>query len=867
MAFYRRLLPSASKASSTEPKTPKSWSWKRLGKTVLVLGVSLVALGVFAFTVLAAWVSRDLPDPNSLATREVAQSTKIYDRTGTQLLYEIHGDEKRTLVKIQDIPEVMKQATISIEDKKFYEHHGIYWRGLARAVVMSVVKGQRLQGTSTLTQQYVKNAVLTNERSYIRKLREFLLALQIERTYSKDQILQLYLNEIPYGSNIYGVESASQTYFGKSARDLSLDEAALLAAIPQRPDFFSPYGAGTHGDNRERLVVRQHYILDLMGEQGYVTKDQAEQAKLVDTLKKIQPKSLGDIRAPHFVMYVRSQLVDKYGQRTVEQGGLKVITTLDWNKQKIAEEEVKKGVDARGKSYKFNNAALVSLDPKTGQVLAMVGSKDYFDAAIDGNVNVTLRPRQPGSSFKPIAYAVGFMRGYLPQTQLWDVNTAFKTDAKDYEPKDYDLKERGPISVRQALQGSLNIPAVQMLYLAGIGRVLDFADALGYTTLQDRSRYGLALVLGGGEVKPIEHAAAFGAFAIDGISMPTASILHVEDTNGHALEDWAQPEGTRVMEPQIARLINDVLSDNGSRAYVFGANNALTLPDRPVAAKTGTTNNYHDAWTAGYTPNLVTVVWVGNTKNEEMRHGADGSIIAAPIWQGYMKRATKGMAIERFPAPDGPSVSKPALLGTAFTKRINVDKMSGLLATELTPPEFVEERTFYDPHSILYYVDKDDPTGPPPANPATDPQFNNWEMAVRAWVQKNNWHLTETIPTQSDNTHTPENQPIVSIVQPFDGQTITDRAFTVTAYVQARRSISRLEAYVDGSIIGATSVGTSFTVVLPPQVGDGSHDFVVVAIDDVGNRGQSSIRIQVQSAPQPIVVPVPEPIPQPIIIP
>ncbi|MFA6131416.1 MAG: transglycosylase domain-containing protein, partial [Patescibacteria group bacterium] len=364
----------------------KHWRWKKILKTILTLGIAALVIGGFALTLLLAWVSRDLPSPNVLQTREIPQSTKIYDRTGQHLLYEIHGDEKRTLLKFEDIPSDLKHATVAIEDRAFYQHHGVYWRGLVRALIMSVLKSQRVQGTSTLTQQLVKNAILDNQRSILRKAKEFILALQIERVYSKDQILQMYLNEVPYGSNIYGIESASQTYFGKPAKQLTLDESALLAAIPQAPDLYSPYGTGVRGDNRGRLVTRQHLILSLMVEQGYTTKEQADAAKLIDTLKKIAPHRIGDISAPHFVMYVRSMLVEKYGQKVVEQGGLNVITTLDWDKQQIAEREVVKGVEAKGATYKFTNASLISLDPKTGQVLAMVGSKDFFDKDIDGQV-------------------------------------------------------------------------------------------------------------------------------------------------------------------------------------------------------------------------------------------------------------------------------------------------------------------------------------------------------------------------------------------------------------------------------------------------------------------------------------------------
>jgi 1A family penicillin-binding protein len=850
-----------------EGQKPKTASEKKARlKKILTIGAvvlgGLFLVGALALTIVLAWISRDLPDPNTLLTRDVPQTTKIYDRTGTHVLYEIHGDENRTLIQIKDLPQYVPHATVSIEDKGFYTHHGVYWQGLIRATLTSLFSGKRVQGTSTLTQQFVKNAILTNERSFTRKLKEMLLSLQIERVYSKDQILQMYLNEIPYGPTIYGIESAAQNYFGKSAKDLTLDEAALLAAIPQAPDLYSPYGTGAHGDNREQLVGRQHYILDQMAAQGYVSKSDADAAKQVDTLKKILPKKVGNISAPHFVMYIRSLLNDKYGQTTVENKGLKVITTLDWDKQQIAEDEVKKGVEARGDKYNFTNAALVSIDPKTGQILAMVGSKDFFDTEHDGQVNVVLRPRQPGSSFKPIVYAAGLIKGYTPETTLWDVNTIFKTDVKNYEPKNYDLKEHGPVSVRQALQGSLNIPAVKMLYLVGVSRVLDFADSLGYTTLTDRSRFGLSLVLGGGEVTLLEHANAYAAFANEGVQMPTSAILKVEDANGATLDEWKPVDGTRVVDADITHTMSNILSDNAARTYVFGANNYLTLSSRPAAAKTGTTNDFHDAWTLGYTPSLVTGVWVGNNNNDAMKRGADGSQIAAPIWQGYMKRALDKTPVEQFPTPPAtPTDLKPVLLGKDAQQDIKIDKVSGKLATEFTPPEDVSTSTYRIAHDILYYVDKDDPRGPVPTNPAADPQFNNWENAVQTWATKNNWiSATSTAPTGYDDVHTSSSQPIVTILAPSANQEVTSRTATVSATVSATRRIIRTEVYADNNLIGTKlSEPWDITVQFPNATTRGYHDLSVVAVDDVGNRGTAKVTMNLNSDPAPVSIIITDP--------
>lgn len=841
-------------------KKLKKFHWKTLLITAAVVLGCLGLAAALAISMALAWVSRDLPDPNTLITRDIPLSTKIYDRSGEHLLYEIHGEENRTIAQIKDLPPYVGQATIAVEDKTFYSHHGISWRGLIRAFVVNVVKGEKIKGTSTLTQQLVKNAILTNERTYTRKFKEVLMSLQIERVFTKDQILQMYLNEVPYGSTIYGIESAAHNYFGKAAKDLTLDEAALLAALPQAPDTYSPYGTGSHGDNRDRLVDRQHYILDLMAEQGFVKKDEADAAKSIDTLKKLVPKKIANIEAPHFVMYVRSILIDKYGQSTVERKGMKVITTLDWDKQKIAEEEVKKGVDERGKKYNFSNASLVSLDPKNGQILAMVGSKDFFDNEHDGQVNVALRPRQPGSSFKPIVYAASFIKGYTPDTILWDVNTTFKTDLKNYEPKNYDFKEHGPLTVRSALAGSLNIPAVKMLYLVGVGRVLDFAEQLGYTTFGDRSRFGLSLVLGGGEVKLLEHANAYATFADEGDQHPITSILKVEDSSGKTLEEFKEPETKQVMDRNVALQISSILSDNNARAFIFGSHNYLTLPGRPVAAKTGTTNNFHDAWTMGYTPSLVAGVWVGNNDNSEMNRGADGSVVAGPIWQAYMKRSLENTAVEQFPPPPANDANKPVLLGKSLETKIKIDKITGKRATEFTPPELIEERTYREAHNILYYVDKDDPRGPAPKDPTQDPQYWNWENTVQAYVKKTNWNTTSSPPTEYDDVHTQANQPTITINYPQPNTNLTDRSSEVSVSISSVRRVTRVEIMSEGVLVGKKiSEPWNIPIRFPNSFDKGYHDLIVTAYDDVDNHGAATVTINLNAEQVPLQIRVLEP--------
>lgn len=834
--------------------------WKVKAKTIavvsLIFGLIAFLLGVLAFTIAMAWISRDLPEPNTLLTRDIAQSTKIYDRTGEVLLYEIHGDEKRTLVEISEMPEYLKQATIALEDRDFYNHSGINYKRIVKAIYVDIIERRKAQGASTLTQQLVKNAILSPEKRWERKFKEILMALQIERKFTKDQILQMYLNEIPYGALIFGVGSAAETYFEKPVGELTLDECALLAAIPQAPDYYNPYGAGVSGDNRDALIRRRNLALDSMVRDNYITKEQAEEAKAVDTLAKLVPHKVAGIKAPHFSMYIRSLLIAEYGQKEVESGGLRVITTLDWEMQQIAEEEVKNGVEKYGERYGFENSALMAMDPQNGQILAMVGSADFFNKDIDGQVNVTLRPRQPGSSFKPIVYTAGFIKGYTPETVLWDVFTTFNTEVGPYKPNNYNFQYSGPLTVRQSLQRSLNIPAVKMMYLVGTQRVIDFAEQLGYTTFADRSRFGMSLVLGGGEVQLIEHTNAYAAMANQGIQYPIAGILKISDSNNETLFEWQESEGKRVIPEDAALHITNVMADNSVRTFGTGV---LTLPDRPVAAKTGTTNNFKDAWTMGYTPNLVAGVWVGNSRGEEMNSGADGSIVAAPIWQAFMKRAGAKLPIVKFKDPPPLNTDKPVLTGKSFKTTVKIDRISGKLATEHTPPEFIEEKDFYEGHNILWYIDKDDPLGPAPSNPKADPQFANWESAVQAWIEKEQWNTTSTAPTEYDDVHTPQNKPSISILSPQNNSNLYSRDLNINVSAQAQRQIVRVEAKIEDTVIGQSSGSGTINANIPNNIPRGYHEIVVKVTDDVGNSNEARVIINLNADLAPIKVSISAP--------
>jgi len=840
--------------SMPKKKKSKKFSFfppsKETIKWLLLIGLA----GIFVVSVWIFVISRNLPDPNRLIEREVSQSTKIYDRSGEHIIYEIFGDQKRTLLALDEIPRYVKDATVAIEDKEFYTHKGFSLWAIFRTFVTNILTGKKAGG-STLTQQLVKNAILTSEKTYTRKIKEVILAYQVEKKFNKDQILQMYLNEIPYGSTAYGVEAASQRYFGKSVKNVTLAEAATLAAIPQAPTRYSPYGA-----NVDLLLARKDYVLDQMAEQGYITKEQAEDAKK-RTIEFREPDQ--NITAPHFVMLVKEMLAEKYGEKMIEQGGLKIYTTLDLYKQKIAEEAIAGFAERNRTKYDAWNEALVSIDPKTGEVLAMVGSKDYFgESAPEGCVsgknckfepkdNIAIRLRQPGSSLKPLVYATAFRKGYTPNTILYDVDTNFSNNPEDpYEPHNYTLKEYGPIQMKKALAGSLNTPAVKTLYLAGVKNVLDLAKDLGYGSFEDESRFGLSLVLGGGEVKMIEHANGYSAFAREGELNPISFILKVADSQGKVIEE-KKDQIKKVLEPYIAREINNILSDNSNRAFVFGENNYLILPNRPVAAKTGTTNDYRDAWTIGYTPSLVTAVWVGNNDNSEMKRGADGSMVAAPIWNEYMKKVLGDTPVEEFKIPDERKTGKPILDGDSSGQiKMKIDTASGLLATQYTPENFIEEKIYKSPHSILHFIDRDDPLGDAPADPNKDPQYALWETAIAKWAEKGKIS-TSSPPTAYDNLHLPENRPTFTFDGLVENQTVTDPILKISVNGSAPRGVHKTEYYLDNALVEIKKI---FYLGLEKDISflpNGYHKLKVRVCDDIDNCSEKEFNFNLSLSTKP----------------
>ncbi len=831
--------------------------WKSVGKVFLwlILAGFLSVAGVFAY------YAKDLPSPGSLGNRAMAQSTKIYDRTGNHLLYEIHGEEKRTEIPFSQMPDTLKYATIALEDQNFYTNHGIEITSIIRAGLADLLHRQATQGASTITQQLVKQTLLTSEKTISRKVKEAILSVELGQKFSKDEILGMYLNQIPYGSNAYGTEAAAQTFFGKHASELSLDESALLASLPQAPSHYSPYGNYT-----DDLKARQEYALNQMARLGYISADQAAAAKQIDVLSKIKPFS-ENIAAPHFVMYVKDYLEKQYGDQVVEQGGLKVYTTLDWNKQQIAEQAVRDYADKNASTYRANNAALVAADPRTGQILAMVGSKDYFGKAtpagcisgknctFEGNFNVATALRQPGSSFKPYVYLTAFEKGFTPETNIWDVDTNFSTvDGQIYDPKNYDGQNRGLLQMKNALAMSLNVPAVKTLYLAGIKNSIDTAHKMGITTLNDPSRYGLSLVLGGGEVTLIDHVNAFSTFATGGIHHNQSTILKVEDGSGKILEEYKPDEGTRAVEEKYVAMIDYILSTNDLRAPVFGTNNPLRFDDRPVAAKTGTTNDWHDGWTVGYTPSLVAGVWTGNNDNSVMAKGADGSYVASPIWREFMQKSLQNYNIEQFPKYTPQETGKAVLDGKLDQKmKVEVCKIKKdeyCLANDSCPSDTKDKKSFVDSHSILYYVNKDNPLGDPPSNPNDDPQFNAWEDAVKKYL-KDNKIKGDTIPTEAcqasdfSDGKSKNKQPSISIDSPANGDTLTEATLPIKISASSPNGAQSVTISINGTDVYSKSNDLTFTFnyAIPDNQKSATLDIVATVTDNDGDTATSEINV------------------------
>jgi len=590
------------------------------------IGLGIVGIGVGVLV----WLFWGIPLPSKLGSSHVPISTKLFDRGG-KLIYEIYADKRSSPITLPDVPKHVIDATIAIEDKNFYKHQGFDFWGMVRGLSRQFTRG-RAQGGSTLTQQLVKNTLLSSERTVRRKIRELVLSLVVEIIYSKDEILEMYLNQIPYGSTAYGIEAASELYFGKNAKDLTLGEAALLAGLTQAPSKYSPFGS-----RPEYAKQRQEVVLARMVEDGYISQEEADDAKV----QELVYSEVETFNAPHFALWVKEQLSEEYGEAVVEQGGLRVTTTLDLELQQVAEESVTEEVEELSDNNVGNGAALVT-KPSTGEILAMVGSKDYFAEDEDGKVNIIFANRQPGSSIKPLNYALALRDGKITlASPLADVPTCFIVAGQAaYCPQNYDGGFHGAVQARFALGNSYNIPAVRVLALNGLENFVEFANQMGITTFSDPSNYGLSLTLGGGEVRPYDMAVAFGVFANGGIKQPLVSILKVEDYTGKLLKETnlRELEGDRIIPTEVAFLISHTLHDNNARSAAFGASSQLNVRGHPeVSVKTGTTNDLRDNWTIGYTKHALALAWVGNNDNSPMSRAVSGVSGASPIWNSIMR--------------------------------------------------------------------------------------------------------------------------------------------------------------------------------------------------------------------------------------
>ncbi|MBP7740908.1 penicillin-binding protein [Candidatus Woesebacteria bacterium] len=772
-----------------------------IGSLILIVG------GIVVFFLAFAWFSRNLPKPGEVVRRD-GYSTKIYDRND-KLLYDLFDDEQRTPVSIDQIPKDLQNATVAIEDKDFYKHSGFDMLTIIRIPYNAIFKG-RVVGGSTLTQQLVKNALLTNERSVVRKFKELVLSLQIERKFTKAEILEMYLNEAPYGGTAWGVGSASEIYFNKPINELNLVESAVLAGLPQRPSAYSPYAGKTDEDGQPLWKLRAKGVLRRMQEDGYITDLAYEQAMGdLDTI--VFEKSAISIKAPHFVFYVSDLLADLVGEDAVEAGGFKVTTSLDLDMQEKAEQVVFDEVNKVEKLNITNGAALV-MNPKTGEILSMVGSKDYSNSEIGGQFNVVVDGlRQPGSAIKPITYLAMIQNGYSPSTMLADVPTVFSPheNAKAYEPKNYDGKFRGPVSLRNSLGSSLNIPAVKSLAIVGVQNFLSLAFDMGLETLEptkeNMQKFGLAATLGGADVHMLDLTTAYSSFANYGEKVEPVAILKIEDKDGNVVYDYRHLEGRRVFLPQEAFLINNILSDNFARAIAFGTSSLLNISPN-VAVKTGTTNDQRDNWAIGWSQEVIVAAWVGNNDNSEMKSVASGVSGATPIWRNIMVAAL-----------DSDSYAAPDWIVPSGIEKIAVDKISGWPIHD----DFESREDYFISESI--------PTLPDPihqkiklckgemklatdariaandyeekefivlkeADPFSTDGVNRWQMGIDAWVNAQEDGRYK-VPTELCGD---VNEIYVTLSEPEDHKNFTDDKIKVKVNSDSRDGISKLEIYVDG---------------------------------------------------------------------
>ncbi len=802
--------------------------WKKVG-------VVLIAAGLFFAGAGLLWAATiRLPDVSTFEARKIANSSKIVDRTGEVVLYDINQGVRRTEVPLEAMSEHVKNAVVAIEDAHFYTHNGIRPTSILRAIFVNLTSGSFSQGGSTLTQQIIKNTLLNTDKTIVRKFKEWVLAIKLERYFTKEQILEIYLNDAPFGGTIYGVEEASQAFFGIPAAELSVAQSAYLAALMPAPSYYSPFGS-----HKEKLDERKNLVLSKMEQYGYID----ESTKNAAVLEKVvfNPSASNSIKAPHFTFYVLDYLEKTYGKDVMESGGYTIVTTLDYKIQEKAEAAITKYAEDNLKRYNASNAALVAIDPTTGQIISMVGSKDYFNKEIDGAFNIATANRQPGSSFKPFAYLTAFGKGYTPETILFDVPTEFSTncppitapaennsDEACYHPQNFDGKFKGPISMRSALAESRNIPSVKTLYLAGVDNVVNTAHELGITTLKNPKEIGLSLVLGGGEVKLLDMVGAYSVFANSGTRNPVTSILEVRDREGKVIERYT-PDTREVFDKQAVLTLNDVLSDPIARTPTFGS--SITIPG--VAVKTGTTNDERDAWIIGYTPTLAVGVWSGNNDNRSMRSG--GAAVSGPIWKEFMNSVlteTPAPAFEKPVVDPEYDTLKPILRGKWMGNRgVLVDRVTGALATDTTPVESRIEKIITDVQDILYWVDKDNPRGPAPTNPNKDPQFRLWNPPVQAWWMANQSQYGITtvsdIPSEYDTLHSDTTKPSLSI-DGISSRMSPDSTSTIVITDDGQYPLTSVDLFINNTFVTTLSSPFRFRFT-PTEYGYGVGTYTLKA--------------------------------------
>lgn len=830
---------------------------KKEGNLLKKIFIFFFIFSMFVGGVILIWISTfKIPDLNTISERRVTESTKIYDRTGEILLYDLHKDTKRTLVLFSKISLYAKNAIVAIEDAEFYEHNGVKPLAFLRSALANLKSMSFSQGGSTLTQQVVKNSILTNEKKITRKLKEWVLAYKLEQIMIKNEILGLYLNEAPYGGNIYGIEEASLAFFGKNSEDLNLVESAYLAAIPQAPTFYSPYG-----NNRDKLEERKNLVLNQMFKNGFISEEELLSGSKTEI--EFKPRSETGILAPHFVIFIKEYLEQKYGKQISEEG-YKIITSLDYELQEKAEEIVKKYALENEDKFNAENGSIVAIDSQTGQILVMVGSRDYFDEGIDGNFNIALAHRQPGSAFKPFVYATAFNKGYTPETIVFDLKTEFSSECnpdstpiieeeedKCYSPVNYDGVYRGPVSLRDALAQSINVPAVKTLYLTGLSDSLQTAKNLGIKSLIDVNQYGLTLVLGGGEVSLLDITTAYSVFANKGISNEYTGIIRIEK-NGNVIESFnATPK--EVLSKQTALLITDVLSDNIARTPAFGSRSPLYFEGQDVASKTGTTNDYKDAWIIGYTPKIAIGAWAGNNDNSSMEKKVAGFVVA-PMWHEFVNEVLKKYPDEKFEEPKKLPLSemKPVFRGIWLGGQTYViDKISKKLVTEYTPEELREEVIIRDIHSILYWVDKNNPQGLKPQYPENNPQFERWEYRISEWALENNFGTTtvNNIPTEFDDIHKPEFFPQFEIMNP-NNTAVYNKYQKIDIIIKKQPnkfSILKTDYYINGIFIGSSQNQNNFSFI-PNDINhiQTNNNLKVVVYDTVFNKTTKTISFKIE---------------------